>query len=134
MNSKVQWEFGDINVLVSPKGITTDDNNNIDVVGGRSNNVVAISPDGRNHKVLVSDRGYQIMTVLALCWRLIVTEQAINYCYQTKAIILVYCLSPQLHRHAISFKTGVNVNTTCALFIITLFFQDRTIISRNPWC
>ena len=56
VNGKVQWEFDDENVLVSPRGITTDNNNNIYVVGGRSDNVVVISPDGQNYKALLSDR------------------------------------------------------------------------------
>jgi hypothetical protein len=56
MNGKVQWEFGDTNVLVQPSGITTDNNNNIDVVGLVSHNVVVISPDGQSHKVLLSHR------------------------------------------------------------------------------
>jgi sugar lactone lactonase YvrE len=56
INGKVQWEFCDENVLVLPKGITTDNNNNIYVVSTRSNSVVVISPDGQNYKVLLSDR------------------------------------------------------------------------------
>jgi hypothetical protein len=40
MNGKVQWEFCDENVLVTPGGITTDSNNNIYVAGFRPNNVV----------------------------------------------------------------------------------------------
>jgi hypothetical protein len=56
LNGKVQWEFCDENVLVSPRGITTDNNNNIYVAGQLSNNVVIISSDGENYKVLLSDR------------------------------------------------------------------------------
>ena len=56
MNGKVQWEFRDENVLVLPKGITTDNNNNIYVVSEESNSVVVISPDGQNYKVLLSER------------------------------------------------------------------------------
>ena len=56
MNGKVQWEFCDKNVLESPLGITTDNNNNVYVVGQVSNSVVVISPDGQSHKVLLSDR------------------------------------------------------------------------------
>ena len=55
MNGKVQWEFHNENVLDSPIGITTDKNNNIYVVGGGSYNVVVISRDGQNYKVLLSD-------------------------------------------------------------------------------
>jgi sugar lactone lactonase YvrE len=39
--------------VLSPRGITTDNNNNIYVVGGRSDNVVVISPDGQNYKALL---------------------------------------------------------------------------------
>jgi len=55
VNGKMQWEFYDENVLVSPRGITTYNNNNIYVVGEWSNNVVVISPDGKKYKVLLSD-------------------------------------------------------------------------------
>ena len=54
MNGKVQWEFYDQNALVSPRGIATDNNNNIYVVGEWSNNVVVISRDGKKYKVLLS--------------------------------------------------------------------------------
>jgi archaellin len=33
MNGKLQWVFYDTNVLESPRGITTDNNNNIYVIG-----------------------------------------------------------------------------------------------------
>jgi DNA-binding beta-propeller fold protein YncE len=56
MNGKEQWEFYDKNVLESPRGITTDNNNNVYVIGGDSDNVVVLSPDEQKHKVLVSDR------------------------------------------------------------------------------
>ena len=56
MSGKVQWEFYDENVLNVPRGITTDNNNNIFVVGAGSNNVVVISSDGQSHKVLISHR------------------------------------------------------------------------------
>ena len=56
MNGKVQWEFYDIEVLDVPVDITTDNNNNIYVVGQSSHNVVVISPDGQNYKILLSDR------------------------------------------------------------------------------
>ena len=56
MNGKVQWEFGDTDVLVQPSGTTTDNNNNIYVVGLESHNVVVTSPDGQSHKVLLSLR------------------------------------------------------------------------------
>ena len=55
MNGKIEWEFYDKNVLLSPRGITTDNNNNIYVAGQRSRNVVVISPDGQNYKILFSD-------------------------------------------------------------------------------
>jgi DNA-binding beta-propeller fold protein YncE len=55
MNGKLQWVFYDTNVLESPRGITTDNNNNIYVVDGGSDNVVVLSPDEENCKVLVSD-------------------------------------------------------------------------------
>ena len=56
MNGKVQWKFYDTNVLESPRGITTDNKNNIYVVDGGSDNVVVLSPDEQKHKVLLSDR------------------------------------------------------------------------------
>jgi DNA-binding beta-propeller fold protein YncE len=56
MSGKVQWEFYDENVLNVPRGITTDNNNNIFVVGAGSKHVVVISSDGQSHKVLISHR------------------------------------------------------------------------------
>jgi hypothetical protein len=55
VNGNVQWEFYNENALVSPRGIATDNNNNIYVVGEWSNNVVVISRDGKKYKVLLSD-------------------------------------------------------------------------------
>jgi DNA-binding beta-propeller fold protein YncE len=64
LDGEIQWEFNDTNVLASPYGITTDNNNNIYVVGERSKNVVVISPDEQSYKVfkpglplLLTDRG-----------------------------------------------------------------------------
>ena len=56
MNGKVEWEFYDIEVLDVPVNITTDNNNNIYVVGQSSHDVVVISPDGQNYKILLSGR------------------------------------------------------------------------------
>jgi hypothetical protein len=56
VNGKVQWELYNENVLDSPIGITTDKNNNIYVVGSGSYNVVVISRDEQNYKVLLSER------------------------------------------------------------------------------
>ena len=56
MKGEEQWALYDENVLVSPIGITTDNNDNIYVVGAGSNTVVVISPDGQNYKVLLSGR------------------------------------------------------------------------------
>jgi hypothetical protein len=56
MDGKVQWEFNDRNVLVKPSGIATDNNNNIYVIGAGSDNVVILSPDEQNCKVLLSER------------------------------------------------------------------------------
>ena len=55
MNGKLQWVFYDTNVLESPRGITTDNNNNIYMIGQKLDNIVVLSPDEENCKVLVSD-------------------------------------------------------------------------------
>jgi DNA-binding beta-propeller fold protein YncE len=57
VTSRGQWKLYDTNVLESPRGITTDNKNNIYVVDGGSDNVVVLSPDEQKHKVLFSDRG-----------------------------------------------------------------------------
>ena len=54
INGKVQWEFYDTNVLMSPRCIATDNNNKIYVAGQGSTNVVVISPDGQSYRVLLS--------------------------------------------------------------------------------
>jgi hypothetical protein len=54
--SDMNVKLYDANVLVSPKFITTDDSNNIYVVGQLSHNVAAISSDGQAYTVLLSRR------------------------------------------------------------------------------
>ncbi|XP_063399118.1 uncharacterized protein LOC134683731 [Mytilus trossulus] len=54
----VKWEFKNENVLNAPFGISVDRDGNVYVVGENSNNVVVISPNGRNYKqVLTSENG-----------------------------------------------------------------------------
>ncbi|CAC5374821.1 unnamed protein product [Mytilus coruscus] len=47
----IQWKYSDV-LLRKPYGITLDSNSNIYVAGSESNNIVVISPDGKQAKEL----------------------------------------------------------------------------------
>jgi DNA-binding beta-propeller fold protein YncE len=49
-------EFKDDRVLLSPHGITVDNDGNVYTVGFYSNNVVVFSPDGQRHRLLLSSK------------------------------------------------------------------------------
>jgi DNA-binding beta-propeller fold protein YncE len=40
--------------MLGPRGISVDNDGNVYVVGGGSNNVVVISPDGQRHRQILS--------------------------------------------------------------------------------
>ena len=48
------WAFKDANVLREPRGIALDKNSNVYVAGRRTNNVVALSPDGNNCREILT--------------------------------------------------------------------------------
>jgi len=48
------WAFKDENVLRQPVGIALDKNRNVHVAGYETNNVVVLSPDGKNCKQILS--------------------------------------------------------------------------------
>ncbi|XP_063411413.1 uncharacterized protein LOC134694339 [Mytilus trossulus] len=52
-SGQVQWRYVDSTLLRKPYGITLDTNSNIYVAGSDSNNVVVISPDGKQAKELI---------------------------------------------------------------------------------
>jgi len=56
LHGTTQWEFKDTSVLQGPRGISVDNDGNVYVVGGGSNNVVVISPDGQRHRQVLSAR------------------------------------------------------------------------------
>ena len=47
------WAFTDENVLRKPMGIALDKNKNVYVAGYETNNVVVLSPDGKNCRQLI---------------------------------------------------------------------------------
>ncbi|XP_063418802.1 uncharacterized protein LOC134701591 [Mytilus trossulus] len=51
---KIQWTFENKCVLQTPAGISVDNSGYIYVVGRRSNNLIMISPDGKQHRELLS--------------------------------------------------------------------------------
>ena len=54
LHGTTQWEFKDERVLQGSLGISVDNDENVYVVGCRSNNVVVISPDGQRYRQLLS--------------------------------------------------------------------------------
>jgi DNA-binding beta-propeller fold protein YncE len=50
------WAFKDENVLREPLGIALDKNGNVYVAGNKTNNVVVLSPDGKNCRAILTRR------------------------------------------------------------------------------
>lgn len=53
-NGEILWTFTDKEVLDRPRGITVDGHGNAIVAGVNSNNIIAISADGKKYKILLS--------------------------------------------------------------------------------
>jgi len=56
LHGTTQWELTDERGLCDSRGISVDNDGNVYVVGGNSNNVVVISPDGQRHRELLSSK------------------------------------------------------------------------------
>jgi hypothetical protein len=54
INGTILWTFTDTSVLKRPLSITVDDYGNVYVVSAKSVNVIVISPDGKEHRQLLS--------------------------------------------------------------------------------
>jgi hypothetical protein len=54
INGTIFWTFGDKSVLKAPSSITIDDFGHVYVVGANPVNVIIISPDGKEHRQLLS--------------------------------------------------------------------------------
>ena len=54
INGTVLWTFTDKSVLKDPRSIAVDDYGNVYVAGSNSTNVIVISPDGKEHRTLLS--------------------------------------------------------------------------------
>jgi hypothetical protein len=54
INGTILWTFTDKSVLKRPLSITVDDYGNVYVVSAKSVNVIVISPDGKEHRQLLS--------------------------------------------------------------------------------
>ncbi|XP_063399383.1 uncharacterized protein LOC134684016 [Mytilus trossulus] len=54
LQGKLQWTFQNESVLKTPGGISVDNDGNIYVVGRESNNVIIISPNGKQFRQLLS--------------------------------------------------------------------------------
>ncbi|XP_063404309.1 uncharacterized protein LOC134687783 [Mytilus trossulus] len=64
-HGKILWTFHDTTFLLSPLGISVDNDGFVYVVGGDTHNVVVISPDGKHcRKILSSDDGLNLPHVL----------------------------------------------------------------------
>jgi sugar lactone lactonase YvrE len=54
INGTILWKFTDKSVLKTPRSVTVDDYGNIYVVCANPANVIVISPDGKEHRQLLS--------------------------------------------------------------------------------
>jgi DNA-binding beta-propeller fold protein YncE len=54
LHGTTQWEFKDTSVIKGSRGISVDNDGNVYVVGGDSNNVVVLSPEGQRHRQVLS--------------------------------------------------------------------------------
>jgi hypothetical protein len=63
MNGKQIWRFKDISLLRSPRGLVVSNHGVVFVAGEKSDNIVAISPDGNSAKDV-----YQISGPRAMCY------------------------------------------------------------------
>jgi len=54
LTGKCIWTFKDENVLRGPRGIALDKNRNVYVAGSETNNVVVLSPDGKNCRQILA--------------------------------------------------------------------------------
>ena len=54
INGTILWTFTDKSVLNAPSSITVDDYGHVYVVGANPVNVIVISPDGKEHRQLLS--------------------------------------------------------------------------------
>jgi hypothetical protein len=63
MNGKQIWRFKDISLLLSPRGVVVSNQGVVFVAGEKSDNIVAISPDGNSAKEV-----YKISGPRAMCY------------------------------------------------------------------
>lgn len=53
LRGKIRWTFKNKSVLKNPRGIAVDKDGNVYVAGMNSQNVLSISPDGKQHKIVL---------------------------------------------------------------------------------
>ncbi|XP_052066877.1 uncharacterized protein LOC127706350 [Mytilus californianus] len=66
MNGVEKWVFNRDDILKEPYGIGVDGRGNVYVVGGGTLNVVVLSPDGSQHRQLISDKRLRLTLPRAL--------------------------------------------------------------------
>ena len=54
LTGQKMWDFKDESVLRKPKGIALDKNRNVYVAGQETNNIVVLSPDGKNCRQILA--------------------------------------------------------------------------------
>ncbi|CAC5408171.1 unnamed protein product [Mytilus coruscus] len=87
MNGVEKWVFNRDDILKEPYGIGVDGRRNVYVVGGGTLNVVVLSPDGAQHRQLISDKKLHLTLPRALS--LDRTRKRINFANE-KSFLFVY--------------------------------------------
>ena len=76
INGTILWTFTDKSVLKAPRSITVDDYGNVYVVGANPANAIVISPDGKEHRQLLSKEDR------------LANPQAMHYDRQTRQLLV----------------------------------------------
>ena len=87
MNGVVKWVFKNEDILKEPYGIGVDGRGNVYVAGGRTLNVVVLSPDGAQHRQIITEKRLQMTLPRALSFDR--TRKRLNFANE-KSLLYIY--------------------------------------------